>query len=576
MIGPMLLVFAISTAPCAPIASLPAFRANQADYQAGLPIDLVVGRTPKGSFPTGAWTLKEADRGKVVATGVFAAAHGWNALHDSAVVVSLPSSLPGGTYGLESGKTRLGNFRVSATTDRQLFRTTMKAFYHNRSGSGTSFEFAGSWARPAGHPDTLVKRHSSTGQNGTLSSPKGWYDAGDYGKYIVNSGITCWTLLDLAESHPAVFDTLSWPIPAGSEPPLLREARWNLDWMLSMQDADGGVYHKLTTLKFDAMTEQPHQDLADRYVVMKTTAATLDFASVFFKASRVFAKRDSAYAARCASAAERAWAWSVAHPATVYHQPPDVKTGKYEDTVLTDERLLAAVERRIQGGDDNFWMPFRGLLDQSRNEASWQDVGALALYAILAHPRIFAKDTAIASARLLERARVLRDRSATTAYGVSIDSSEFVWGSNAVLANQGIHLLQAFRRSGDSGFLAAARRDLGYLLGANPFDSSFVTGVGLRPARHPHHRPSAADTVLEPVPGFLVGGGHLGGQDAGANPWQCKDYRVGGAPALSWTDQQCSYATNEVAINWNAALVGLVGGFIALRECPGGCYSVGR
>ncbi|MBK8804525.1 MAG: glycoside hydrolase family 9 protein [Fibrobacteres bacterium] len=576
MLGSVFILFATSTALAAPVPAMPAYRANQANYQAFSPIHMVLGRSPAGGFPQGAWTVMDSARGKIMAKGSFPAPRGWNALHDSAVVIDLPPSLPAGSFRLEAGKTKLGTFRVSATADRDLFRIAMKAFYHNRSATTTTPEFAGRWGRPAGHPDTLVRRHPSTGQAGTFSSPKGWYDAGDYGKYIVNSGITCWTLLDLAESHSAVFDTLSWPIPPGKEPALLRELRWNLDWMLSMQDRDGGVYHKLTTLRFNAMTELPHQDVGDRFVVMKTTAATLDFAAVFYKAARVFAAKDSAYGVLCQAAAERAWAWSVAHPSTIYHQPTDVRTGKYEDTVLSDERLLAAVERRINGAGDDFWLPFRRLVDQPRKEASWQDVGALAIYAIVGHPEVFGADTVAASFRLLERARILADRAASTAYGASIDSTDFVWGSNAVLANQGILLLHAFRHGGDSSYLVAARRDLGYLLGANPFDSSFVTGVGARPARHPHHRPSVADTVLSPVPGFLVGGGHLGGQDVGPNSWQCRDYRASGAPALSWTDQACSYATNEVAINWNAALVGLVGGLVALRECAGGCYSVTR
>lgn len=576
MIGSILLTLASFVASASPVGSVSSFRADQAGYQTGMPVHLVLGRTAEGRFPVGAWSIKDSARGKVWISGVFPSARSWNALHDSAVVVDVIASLPVGSYRLESGKNRLGSFRIAKTPDLELFRLAMRGFYHNRAGIATTPEFAGRWARPAGHPDTLVRRHGSTGQKGALSSPKGWYDAGDYGKYIVNSGITCWTLLDLAEAYPMVFDTLSWPIPAGAEPALLRELRWNLDWMLTMQDEDGGVYHKLTTLKFNAMNELPHQDLGDRYVVMKTSTAALDFAAVFFKAARVFAKRDSSYALRCGQVAEKAWNWSVAHPSIAYRQPADVKTGKYEDSVQLDERLLAAVERRINGASDEFWAPFRELLDQPRNEASWQDVGALSLYAVLSHPSRFSKDTAVARARLLERARVLRDRSTSTAYGVSIDSSEFVWGSNAVLANQGIHLLQAFRHSGDSSFLVAARHDLGYLLGVNPFDSTFVTGVGVRPPMHPHHRPSGSDTVVAPVPGFLVGGAHLGGQDAGPNPWQCRDYRVSGVPALSWADQQCSYATNEVAINWNAALAGLVGGFLALRECAGGCYSVAR
>jgi len=576
MLATLIHLFAAVSVVAAESAPTRSLRSVQTSYQEGVPGHAVLVRNRSGSFPAGEWSIVDSARKTVRSRGRFPPASRWNALADSAVSLDLPAPLPPGRYLLIAGKGVLGSFGVSRGVDRDVFRATMKAFYHNRAGNASVEPYADRWKRPAGHPDTLVRRHASTGRTGTLSSPKGWYDAGDYGKYIVNSGITCWTLLDLAESYPGLFDTLSWPIPAGPEPALLREVRWNLDWMLTMQDQDGGVHHKLTTLAFDPMDELPHQDLAQRFVVMKTTAATLDFASVFYKASRVYASKDSLFASRCRSAAERAWNWAVAHPAVFYQQPVDVKTGKYEDTILSDERLLAAVERRASGGEEAVWLPFREHLDRSRREASWQDVGALALLGVIAHPKAFGADTAIAMGRLLERAGVLRDRAEATAFGVSIDSSEFVWGSNAVLANQGILLLEAFRRSGDSTCLRASRRNLDYLLGVNPFDSSFVTGIGIRPARNPHHRPSVADTIADPVPGFLVGGSHLGGQDVGPNPWQCPDYRIASAPALSWTDRSCSYATNEVAINWNAALAGLVGGWLALRECAGGCYSVAQ
>jgi endoglucanase len=80
---------------------------------------------------------------------------------------------------------------------------------------------------------------------------------------------------------------------------------------------------------------------------------------------------------------------------------------------------------------------------------------------------------------------------------------------------------------------------------------SYVTGFGAHPAMHPHHRPSEADGIAAPLPGWLVGGPNPGQQDA-------KDCRVAYAskqPALSYLDNACSYASNEVAINWNAPLV---------------------
>ena len=64
---------------------------------------------------------------------------------------------------------------------------------------------------------------------------------------------------------------------------------------------------------------------------------------------------------------------------------------------------------------------------------------------------------------------------------------------------------------------------------------------------------------------MLVGGPQPGGEDVGsAAEWKCADYRTGQA-ATAYNDQRCSYATNEVAINWNAPLAYLAGALEAIN-----------
>jgi endoglucanase len=98
---------------------------------------------------------------------------------------------------------------------------------------------------------------------------------------------------------------------------------------------------------------------------------------------------------------------------------------------------------------------------------------------------------------------------------------------------------------------------LHYILGVNPYATSYVTGLGTTRPMHPHHRPSAADGIVEPVPGLLVGG-----------PDQYRDdailaglFTAATPPALCYADVQASYASNEICINWNAPLVFVAGYF---------------
>lgn len=101
-----------------------------------------------------------------------------------------------------------------------------------------------------------------------------------------------------------------------------------------------------------------------------------------------------------------------------------------------------------------------------------------------------------------------------------------------------------------------------YTIALNPLDVSYLTGYGANPVMNPHHRPSQADGIEGPIPGMLAGGPHNSGQDISG----CKsfDYRDEDAPAKSFYDNTCSYATNEVAINWNAPFAYLAGSLQAL------------
>jgi endoglucanase len=353
---------------------------------------------------------------------------------------------------------------------------------------------------------------------------------------------------------------LNIPESGSKVPDILEEVRWNLDWMLTMQDPeDGGVYHKLTTERFCGHI-MPNLDTAKRYVVMKTSTAALNFAAVMAQAARIYKPFDEQFSKTTLAAAEKAFEWAIKNPAALFKQPDGMNTGQYApgDETAQDEKLWAAAELYISTKKDVYAnavdsVPFNG------HTPWWGNVNFLAVYRISNANSDFKKDlNKKAQDTLLSVANMLKDMAENSAYGIPVASWNFVWGSNSAVANNGIVLLHAYYLTKDKRYLDAAQRALDYLLGANPLDLSFVTGYGYRTPMHPHHRQSKSDDILEPVPGMLVGGPHEGGQDI--RPGQnCDDYLKKGKPALSYIDNDCSYATNEVAINWNAPLVYLAG-----------------
>ena len=452
-------------------------------------------------------------------------------------------------------------FRIQEEVHRELSAAALKAFYFNRASIALEEEYAGNWARPAGHPDDHAYIHRSAAtkerpEGTVISSPKGWYDAGDYNKYAVNSGISTYTLLAAYEHFPDYYRQLDLNIPetGNGVPDILDEVRWNLEWLLSIQDPyDGGVYHKLTSLNFSGII-MPHEDQSDRYAVMKSTAGTLNFAAVMAVASRVFEPYDTEFSEKCLKAAEYAWQWAADHPDILYRQPPDVHTGAYGDSYLEDEFDWAAAELFITTGDDSYWYS-RDFLNIDTGIPNWRYVRPLAWISLFHHRNnlAIAANPSLIEQRIREQGEELIREYQDSAYGITKGKydNDFVWGSNGVIGNHSLMLIQAYRLTEDSTYLDAALSNLDYMLGRNATGYSFVTGFGTHSPMYPHHRQSAADDNQNPVPGFIIGGPHPGQQD------NC-DY-PSDLPALSYLDDWCSYSTNEVAINWNAPLAYLAG-----------------
>ena len=488
------------------------------------------------------------------------AASNWEPSGQNVQLVDFSELNVPGTYSIKVGGQELRkDLKIAANTYEDVTKASLKWYYYQRASMALEETYAGQWKRAAGHTNASVQLHNSTGESGSINSSKGWYDAGDYGRYIVNSGITTYTLLSLFEHFPEYFKTLKWNIPAdGTLPDLLAEIKYNLDWMLTMQASDGGVYHKLTSLGFpgDVM---PADDIDPIYVIGKGSAATFDFAAVMAVAARVYQPFDATYASKCLEAAKKAYAWGAQNPNKSYSNPNGVQTGEYGDKWLGDEKEFASTELFVSTGDASYKPN-----NASGNIPSWADVGGLATYGMATHATELGNLAQAAKDSLLKVADNFVNR-AQTGFGVVMAKNDFVWGSNAVAGNQGVWLLHAYYLTGEAKYYQAAVKVLDYLLGKNPLDMSFLTGFGTKSAMKPHHRPSTSDKVKDPVPGMIVGGPQPGGEDIGSETWECKDYRTG-FPATSYVDNNCSYASNEVAINWNAPFAYLAGAIEAINH----------
>jgi len=467
---------------------------------------------------------------------------------------------------------------------KELTRKALRAFYYQRASMPIEEPYAEGFSRPAGHPDDHVLVHASAAtterpENTVISCPGGWYDAGDYNKYIVNSGYTMGVFLMAYEMNKEYYDTLCLNIPESSIvncPDMLAEAMYNIQWMLTMQDLDGGVYHKLTEPDFEGFI-RPDECKKPRYVVLKTTAAALDFAATMALAARVYAPFEEAYpgfVAQATDAALRAYAWAEANPDIYYDQPkmneqftPAITTGAYDDFDVRDEFYWAATELYLLTKDEKFKQEALSRRPETFTPATWGNVAELASMEWMLY-REEQMDFALeCQDALLSHLLPYVDE----AESISVHRSpygnreeDFFWGCNSEgCCWRGVECLFAYRISGntDKRWLTAAERCLNYILGQNATGYCYVTGFGTKPTSDPHHRLSFSHPKGT-HPGFLAGGPNPARQDAVTDGVKYpKD-----VPAdESYLDYQPSYASNEVTINWNVTLFALSGGLDALE-----------
>jgi endoglucanase len=579
----------------------PRVRVNQVGYLPDGPKGATLVTEATGPVP---WRLETA-RGQVAARGRTRPA-GLDPTSglDVHTVDLTDAARPGRGYTLVADGERSHPFDVASDAYERLRVDALSVYYPQRSGTPIDGAVAGdAYARPAGHvgvppnqgdlgvpcqpPEVSLPIYGEPWTcDYTLDVVGGWYDAGDHGKYVVNGGISVHQLMSTWERNRSARgadrgalgdSTLRVPERGNRVPDVLDEARWELEWMLTMQvpagePLAGMVHHKVHDDAWTGLPLDPAADPRRRELHRPSTAATLNLAAVAAQGARVFERYDPAFADRLLDAARVAWSAASSNP-PLYAPVADGNSGggPYDDADVTDERYWAAAELYVTTGE----RAFRDAVLASpahRSDAfdpdgfDWGHVAALGRLTL-----------ATQADRLPDRERVRRSVVSAADDLLSLQRAQpwgqpyapadgaWAWGSTSQILNNLVVLGTAHDLTGSGRYRDAVVRGMDFLLGRNALNISYVTGYGDVYSQNQHSRMYANQldaSLPHPPDGFIAGGPNSGIQDPVAQAL------LGDCPAtpqFCYIDDIESWSTNEITINWNSAL-SWVASFVADQD----------
>lgn len=468
-------------------------------------------------------------------------------------IISFDALTEPGEYYIKAGDEESVTFEIKDWAYRDAMKSMLKFFYLQRCGTSLPKEHAGIYAHDKCH-DTDARIY---GTDTFKNVSGGWHDAGDFGRYIVPAAVTIADLFLALELDPDLakqdFDA---PVDYPEMGPLLSEIKYEIDWMLKMQDEKTGeVYHKVTCMHFCDFF-MPEEEKNELVISPTSYAATLDFAASLAMAIKFFKPYDAEYAAVLESASKKAYDAAMKMEVKSFRNPEEIVTGEYGDEGLEDELYWASAELFRAFGDEKYRKTFEEMAYTHISHGyGWEDVYSFGNVAyILSEYPLDETLKNIIIAAIDAKADSLMTLCRSNGYNVSFNEKSFIWGSNMYLIQNACHLYTAYFFTRKEYYLEAAIEHVHYIFGKNPCNICFLTGYGTNRVMNPHHRPSAAKK--EPMPGMIIGG-----PDSGLHDPTAEKHLQGMPVAKCYVDELLSYSTNEITLYWNSAMICMLAQF---------------
>ncbi|MEM7200674.1 MAG: glycoside hydrolase family 9 protein [Planctomycetota bacterium] len=468
-------------------------------------------------------------------------------------------------------------FRIAEDVFAPALRAAQRMFYYQRCGTPKATPHAEpAWSDGVCHlgaeQDIDCRSVLDPSPGSTRDLRGGWHDAGDYNKYTNFADDPVHALLSAYRANPAYWpDDLGIPESGNGTPDLLDAIRWEIDWLLRMQEPDGSVLHKVSVVDFDAASP-PSADTAPRRYGPPTASATVSACGVFAHAAVVFAARSEptsqAFAATLEAAALAAWDWLERNPTLIPSsydnagfQSADAEDPPYEQDM---NRLRAAVWLYALTGDAVYQAWVDGNWTSSHlSQWTWASPYELGLHeAMLAYGDLPGATAAVAdairglfAASVTGGAHLAEVTSSTDAYRAPLADQDYVWGSNGVKSSRALLfvLLNRYGLEPQSADVATAAAEgyLHYLHGVNPPGIAFITQLDEAEgsATETYHAwfddgtiwDSSITSLYGPAPGYVTGG---------ANPNYVPDPAYSGPPLEPPLNQPIQKSYRDWNTSW--------------------------
>lgn len=475
-------------------------------------------------------------------------------------------------------------FKISDDIYNEMLSDMSKYYYYQRQGLDLQEKYAQQFARENLHPnDISIKRWSDRNNPSaeTFDVSQGWYDAGDYGKYVSPAATSVENLLLAYELFPQEFEKINPNIPEtdktsdlySNAPAILSEIKWELDMLLKLEHSnkDGSFYvaanYKDGTMYIeDTLYSTSDYNSSAEEIDLRSHLATVDMSAMLAHAYIVYKDipEYSDFAEQCLETSIRAWNWAN-NPVNEKHMSIGAGNRIYTFTQEDLDRSMywaaGTLFRASKFANKDCSEYENYLISNCENEnvntcftgnsLGYSHKGRSFLgffHYLYQNDNPSNQIKAVFSKFEPWRNRILNYDS----FGTDYPEWGYWWGSNMVLAQSSMTLfLGSVVLEGIDNIpievLNSNQSAFNYLLGVNPISFSYVSGYGENSVKNIYSAIYSKDAKLTPYQcpkGYVTEGANS------SNNRHLSKYN-----GKCYMDSDAEWTTNENTIYGNAAMI---------------------